>query len=250
MPVSILNPNAAYCVNAICKLVGYPQSASPLGSTDTKHIQMVAALTEACAEMLALHEWQDLTMDGSISVVGDFAGQKEKAFALPLDFYRFIDQTQWSQQQLWPAGGPVSPQGWKRYIVRSTSPNVQLFWQIRNDQIWFLQPPFPTPQTFTFFYISRAQVIDEVDPTLRKNEITKDGDTFVLDAYTLILLARKKWLEWNSMDSTAATADFNTVFNSRVGADKGAPVLSLSSGGMGQPLITPICNVPQTGFGS
>jgi hypothetical protein len=249
MSVQITQFDFAYVINAICDLVGFPRSSDPAGDTDVKIRQMRAAVAEACAEMLALAEWQDLTVDGSINVVADFAGQKEKGFALPADFYRFIDQTQWSQQQLWPAGGPVSPQGWKRFLVWSTSPNVQLFWQIRGDQIWFLQPPFPTPQTFTFFYISKAQIIDQTDPTILKNTITKNGDKFMLDAYTIVLLARKKWLEWNSMDSTAATADFNTVFNSRVGADKGAAVLSLSRGA-GDPLLSPSCNVPQTGFGS
>jgi hypothetical protein len=248
MPVAITNYNFGQAINFICQLVGYPTTQDPAGSQDPKHAQMRAALTEACAEMLALKEWQDLITDGAISVVADAAGQKEKGFALPVDFYRFIDQTQWADQQLWPAGGPVSPQAWRRFLVWATYPQMTLYWQIRGDQLWVLSPPFPTPQTFLFYYLSRAQVIDENDPTLRKNTLDKNGDQFVLDAYTIALLARKKWLEWNSMDSSAATSDFNMVFNSRAGADKGAPVLNISRS-TEMPLLHPMMNTPATGFG-
>lgn len=247
MPVQITNFDFAAVLNYICTLVSYPQSTDPAGSIDLKHAQMRAAVVNACAEMLALNEWQDLTTDGTINVVADFAGQKEKAFPLPADFYRFIDQTQWAPSQMWPAGGPVSAQAWKQYIVWSTYPQLSLYWQIRDDQIWFLSPPFPTPQPFTFFYISKAQIIDQDDPTLRKNTINKNGDKFILDAYIIALLGRKKWLEWNSMDSTSATADFNVAFNSRVGADKGAAVLTMGRA-PGMPLIS-AGNVPQTNIG-
>jgi hypothetical protein len=247
MTIQITNPTFSDSINLICELVGYPKSADPAGSTDPKHGQMRAAVLNALGELLALHEWQDLTLDGSISVVADMAGQKEKAFDLPLDFYRFIDQTQWSQQQMWPAGGPVSPQGWKQYVVWGTRPEMALFWQTREDKVWFLSPPFPNPQVFTFFYLSRAQVIDETDPALFKNVPTKNGDKYKLDGYLITLLARKKWLEWNSMDSVAATNDFNIAFNSRVGADRGASVLSLVRRNP-IPLVS-ACNVPQTGVG-
>jgi len=237
VPVQITQFNFAQAINFVCALVGYPVSADPAGSTDTKHGQMRAAVTEACAELLALREWQDLTVAGTIDVVGDIAGQMQKAFPLPVDFYRFIDQTQWSQQALGPLlGGPTSAQMWARFNAVGY-PSSALMWQIRSDQLYVMAPPFPNPVPFNFFYISKAQIIDETDPTLRKNSISKNGDTFVLDAYLIALLARKKWLEWNSMSSEAATSDFNTAFASRAGSDKGSPVLNIGYAVEGTPLI-------------
>ena len=247
MPVVITNLNFAAVMNYVCQLTGYPQSTDPAGSTDPKHAQMRAAVTEACAALLALKEWQDLTERGSISVVASGPGVKEQGYPLPADFYRFIDQTQWGQEQMWPAGGPVSPQAWMKYIIWGTYPQMTLFWQLRRDQLFVLSPPFPTPLTFEFFYLSKAQIIDGTDPTIRKNALTNNNDTFVLDSYMVALLARKKWLEWNNMDSTAATQDFNTVFNSRAGSDKGASVLSLSRRQV-VPLIS-VNNIPDTGIG-
>jgi len=237
MPVQIAQFNFGQAINFVCSLVGYPASADPAGSVDTKHAQMRAALTDACAELLALREWQDLTQEGVIDVVGDSAGQTQKAFALPPDFYRFIDQTQWSSHSLAPLlGGPASAQAWSRFTAVGY-PAATSLWQIRGDQLWVMAPPYPTAQPFSFFYLSKAQIIDERDPLLRKNTLDNNGDSFVLDAYLVALLARKKWLEWNAMSSEAATADFNTAFASRAGADKGAPVLSLSSTPEGFALI-------------
>lgn len=249
MPVQIVNLDFGGVIKYICQLVGHPIPADPAGSADLAVQQMGAAVNNAGAEMLALHEWQDLTNRASIPIVADMAGQKEKAFPLPADFYRFIDQTQWGTQSLLPAMGPVSPQSWMLYTVRSYNPQLTLSWQIRNDKLNVLNPPFPTPVNFEFFYLSRAQIIDQDDPTLFKNIASKNGDKFFLDPYVILLLARAKYLEWKGFDATGAMRDFLTAFNSRTGADKGAGILSLNHH-IGVPLINPMTSVPDTGYGS
>jgi hypothetical protein len=241
--------NYAAAINHICELVGFPKSADPAGSIDSKHGQMRAAINNALNELLIDHEWQDLITAGTISVLADSAGQREKSFALPADFYRFIDQTQWGGQTTLPAPGPTSPQAWKCYVVNGTTPLMTLTWQVRNDRLYILGPPYPTALDFEFFYMSRAQIIDQDDPTLLKNVPAKNGDTFILDPMMITLLARKKWLEMNGFDSSAATAEYNTVYNTRSGAEKGGPLLSLNQTAQ-IPLLSAYLNVPQTGFGS
>ena len=143
MQLQITNFDFGQALNFVCTLVGYPASPDPAGSTDTKHAQMRAAITDACAELLTMREWQDLTEEGLVQVVADAAGQKQKAFALPVDFYRFIDQTQWSSQMLAPLGGPASAQLWARFNAVGY-PSGSAFWQIRSDKLWVMAPPFPT----------------------------------------------------------------------------------------------------------
>src|SRR6187399_3206394 len=70
----------------------------------------------------------------------------ETAFPLPEDFYRFIDQTQWNGAMRFPAVGPVAPQGWMTYRVFPISANFTLTWQVRQNQIWFLNPGPPPGQ--------------------------------------------------------------------------------------------------------
>lgn len=236
-------------IQTICRLVGHPISADPAGSSDPAVQQMGAAVQTALGDLLTLHEWQDLTIRASVAITADFDGQTEKGFDLPEDFYRFVDQSQWGTQTMLPAGGPVSNQAWMMYTVRGWSPQMTLFWQMRGDQLYILNPPFGTTIDFEFMYISNAQVIDADDPTVFKNVPDKNGDTFLLDGYMIMLLGRAKYLEWKGFDSSAAMRDFLTVFQSRAGSDKGAPILSLNTS-VGIPLISPMVNVPDTGYGS
>ena len=235
-------------VTTMCKLLGQSVPADPAGSNDSSIQQMNAALNQAASELYAIRDWQELRVQLELNIVADFAGQKEKAFTLPDDYGRFVDVTQWSPQQQWPAIGPISPQGWIRYLVNNWTPVTSLYWQVRNDQLWILTPPYPTPMQFTAYYISRGYIIDQDDPTLFKNVATKNGDTFLLDGQLMVLLGRLKWLEYKGFDTSSAARDYQTQYDSRAGSDEGAAVYNLS-GVSGTPLISG-GNVPNTGYGS
>ena len=247
MPFQITEWDYQFAIRTICGMVGHPIPADPAGSLDPAVQQMGLAVNHALGELLAMREWQDLTSSGSIAIVADFAGQKEKSFALPDDFVRFIDDTQWSRQSFLPAPGPISPQGWMHAIIQSVVPAMQLYWQVRGDRLHILAPPFPTPVNFEFFYLSKGQVIDPDDPTLLKNLATKNGDKFRIDGYLIMLLGRTKYLEWKGFDASAAQRDFQVAFNERAGGEKGASTLSLSRTNA-LPLIS-ACNAPLTGYG-
>jgi hypothetical protein len=247
MPIAITELTYGLAIQQICRLVGHPIPADPAGSTDAAVQQMGAAINFALSELLTMHEWQDLTVKATLPIVSDFAGQTEKGFDLPDDFYRFIDQTQWGSSSMLPAGGPVSNQSWMAYIIQSFSPQMTLFWQMRGDQLWILNPP-DVSVNFEYMYLSDAQVIDESDPTLFKNVAATNGDTFKLDSFIIMLLGRARYLEWKGFDASAAVRDFLAMFNSRVGQD-GAPILSLNRG-TGLRLIDPWGSLPNTGYGS
>lgn len=248
MPYDIASLTYGEAIKLICRMVGHPIPTDPAGSADPAVQQMGAAVNQALNEMLNLYEWQDLTVKTALSIVADSANQEEKGFDLPADFYRFINQTQWSNDSMLPAGGPVDNPSWMSYIVRGFTPALTLYWQMREDQLWVMSPPYPTPVDFEYMYLSNAQVRDADDPTTLKNFAYKNNDTFKLDSYVIMLLGRARYLEWKGFDASAATRDFLAMFNSRAGADKGAPVLNLSRR-MAVPLINPTTSVPQTGFG-
>lgn len=250
MSYQITQWDYGFAIRAIAGMVGHPVPVDPAGSPDPAVIQMGLAVNNALGELLAQREWQDLTVRGSIPIVADYAGQIEKGFDLPVDFLRFIDETQWSRDSFLPAPGPVPPQGWMVATIQSITPVMQLVWQIRGDQLFVLAPPYPTPVTYEFFYISKGQVIDQDNPTLLKNIATKNGDRFKLDGYLITLLARVKYLEWKGFDASAAMRDFQIVLNERAGADKGARTHDLAKP-RGLPLIG-ACNIagPLGGGGS
>lgn len=234
-------------VQNLAQMVGYSTPVDAAGSNDPAVTQMVQAVNVAGYDMLAMNDWQELTKIHNLSVVADYAGQPEKGFSLPDDFYEFTDQTQWNSTNQWPAIGPISPQMWQNLIVRTTLPTLSFYWQIRDNKIYILAPP-STAQTLTFFYQSLGWVRDADNATLYKNRATKNGDTILVDPYLVTLLGRVKWLEMKGLDSAAAMRDFQVAFENRKGSEKGAPVLSMVRD-FRFPYLQPLTNTPDTGFG-
>lgn len=236
-------------IQAIARMVGHPIPADAAGSTDSAVLQMGAAVNNGLLELLTMYDWQDLTVKTSLSVQAATPGDAERAYDLPDDFYKFIDQSQWDDSSQLPAAGPVSDQAWMAYTVRNVGTLMQLTWQLRGDQIIFMNPP-TAAVSFEYMYISRGQVIDADNATLYKDQADKNGDTFVLDTNLIMLLGRAKYLEWKGFDSEAATRDFIIAYNSRVGVNKGSsPILNLSRP-RGLPLLDGRYSVPDTGYGS
>lgn len=240
--------NLATMVASICARASYPIPNNPTSSQDPKIKQMIFACNQANTELWNSYEWPEQITQGTIDVFFDVPDQKEKGFALPVDFFRFIDQTQWNGAMRLPAKGPITPQGWMAYLVMPITSIFTLTWQTRGNEVWFLNPPAPPGMPFRFMYYSKATVIDGEDSTLFKNVASKNTDTFRLDPVLISALATWRWLEWNGFDSAAAARDYTALYDSRVGAMKGAPILSAVRFG-GIHLIN-AANVPATGYGT
>ena len=231
-----------------CGMVSLPLPADPAGSTDPNIIMMRTVLNLASLEMLNTYEWSQLTKADELIVSSALppvpGSTTEKSYDMPGDFYRFIDQTQWNGSMQFPAVGPVAPQGWMTYRVFPISSNFTLTWQMRQGKIWFLNPPADPGQTFKYMYLSRALVQDADNPDMYKNIATKNGDKFQLDGVLMTLMTRVKWLEAKGFDSGTAVRDFLLAFDSRVGAQKGANILSMTRSPTAYPYIG-IGNLPE-----
>lgn len=234
-------------VQNVASMVAFPVPADPAGSDDPAVQQFVQAANMAGQDLLALYDWQGLVKNYTISVTADTVGQVEKAYDLPVDFYDWVDQSQWNQTNRFPALGPVSPQMWQQLLIRPTLPTLTFYWQVRGNKLYFLAPP-STAQVFNFYYLSNAWVRDQDDTDLYKNRITKNGDVALLDATLMTMFTRVKWLEMKGLDSSAAMRDFQVAFENRKASERGAPVLSMARD-FRFPYIQPITNTPDTSFG-
>ena len=248
MPFQIINESSlSAIVQNVAAMVAFPVPNDPAGSSDPAVQQMVQAVNMAGIELLSMYDWQELIKSYTISIQSDTSGQKEKSFALPEDFFDWIDQTNWNETTQLPSLGPVSPQFWQQLLVRTSLPTLSFYWQVRDGRIYVLAPP-DTAQDMVFFYLSQAWVRDADDSTLYKNRITKNGDVALLDATLVTLYTRVKWLEMKGLDSAAAMRDLQVAFENRKGAEKGAPVLSMSRV-YTFPYLQPLTNTPDTGLG-
>jgi hypothetical protein len=234
-------------VQNVAALVSYPTPSDPAGSIDPSVQQMVQAVNLAGIDLLSMNDWQELQKVHTMSIEAESAGQSERAFDLPEDFYEFVDQTQWNSTEQWPAIGPISPQFWQQLLIRQTLPTLSFYWQVRENKLYILSPP-TSAQTLSFYYQSVAWVRDQDNADLYKNRATKNGDVILLDSYLVTLLARAKWLEMKGLDSSAAMRDFHVNFENRKGNEKGASVVSMVRA-YRYPYIQPLTNTPDTGYG-
>jgi hypothetical protein len=234
-------------VQNVASMVAFPVPQDPAGDPDPTVQQFIQAANMAGIELLTMYDWQELIKNYVIPIQSDYTNQKEKGFPLPEDFFDWIDQTNWNATTQFPSLGPVSPQMWQQLLIRTTLPVLSFYWQVRDNLIYVLAPP-NSPQTMNVFYLSQAWVQDQDDPTLYKNRITKNGDKALLDPTLITLYTRVKWLEMKGLDTAAAMRDFQIAFENRKGAEKGAPVLSMTRD-FRFPYIQPLTNTPDTGYG-
>jgi hypothetical protein len=243
--------NLAEVVNGVCRRTGIPQSNDPAGSTDPLYAQIIAHVNDANNEIYGDYKWRPLVVTGEITIFADAPGQKEKAFDFPVDFQYFVDQTQWNNSTQLPAMGPVSDQSWRMYNVRNWVPQLTFFWQLRGGKLWVLNPPYVTDVAarpkFSFMYVSGATVIDGDDPSQLKNYASKNGDTFILDGLSILLLGRVKFLAAKGFDSAAAELDYQRRIEQIIDQSVAAPVLTLARD-VQFPYLG-LANLPDTGYG-
>lgn len=234
-------------VQNVAGMVAYPVPNDPAGSEDPAVQQMVQAANMAGNELLSMFDWQELIKRHAMTIQASEPNQKERAFDLPEDLFKWVDQTNWNATTQFPSLGPVSPQMWQQLLIRTTLPTLSFYWQVRDNKIYVLAPP-SAPQTMSVFYLSAGWVRDQNDANLYKNRLTQNGDIALLDAVVMTLYTRVKWLEMKGLDSSAAMRDFNLAFENRKNTEKGAPVLSMARD-FRFPYIQPLINTPDTGMG-
>lgn len=238
-------------VDTCCTLLSLAKETSAVGATDPAKVLLVQSANLASLELSTAYEWTDLIRHGEIQVVSSAVPPagigSEIGFPLPVDFDRFVDQTQWNGSSQMPALGPVRPQGWQAYMQFPIGTTFTLTWQVREGKVWFLDPPPAPGHTFRFMYMSNAIVRDADDPNLFKNIARKDGDQFLLDPLLILLLTRLKWLEAKGFDSSSAARDFSTSWDARVGMKRGAQVLDMSGARSANRLLD-ASNLPETGY--
>ena len=233
-------------VNVVARSVGHPTTTDVASSTDEVILRLGEYANFSCTELQLEFDWEALNKFGQIDVVADAPQQVEKAFPLPADYVRLVDNTLWNRSTQLPAVGPVNPQDWQWLVVRKAFITFRFMWRIRLGQLWVKSPP-ETMQPLTFEYQSNLWAVDGVTDT-PKTIMSNNSDFHILDPYAVILKTRLKWLEQEGYDTTATKRDFDVAIQAIFGGDRGAGTLSLVPGG-GYPYINSLGNLPDTGYG-
>lgn len=146
-------------------------------------------------------------------------------YAMPADFQRLIDRTQWDKSKHWEMLGPESPQQWQwlksGYIA--TGPRIR--WRILGNtfQIW---PGVTTAEYLGFEYVSKNWVVDAGG--VSKGSFTSDTDTCLFDSRLMVTGLKLKYFATKGFETQLLQDEYDSVLSSVMGAEQGAPMLSFA----------------------
>lgn len=217
--------------------------ADPYISEDATVIQVRRLLKAAGRYLLRQYGWTHLRPTHTFSTVSGTA-----TYALPADFARLVDQTQWNRTEQLPLGGPIPSQGWQLLKAAQSTGVVNFFHRIAQDKVE-LHPTPDAVNTLAFEYQSRYWVQPSAEAAPTSEEPSAADDILWFDGHLLSRLLKLRWLEAKGFDTAAALNDYQQAFDAATSADGAAPVLRLDR----QPLSLwrPLDghNIPYTGFG-
>ena len=168
-------------------------------------------------------------------------------YAMPSDFDRLIDRTDWDKSKHWEMLGPETPQQWQwlksGYI--STGPRIRFRPLGGYFQIW---PLLSTNEYLGFEYISNLWVSSSGASAPDKTAFTADTDTCVFPDRLMVLGTKLKYFEIKGFDTTALARDYSAQKEIAKANDSGSPTLSMA------PRISTVLigweNIPDSNYGS
>ncbi len=274
MPVTT-STTANDVINRVAVEVGLNKTQDPVGSQDNNFIQLTELLNIAGEELAIMHDWNFLTRNASINTTTDNSGD----YQLPADFLHITNQTVWERNNRVRVH-LLSAQEWQYLEGRQfASDTIYAKFRLQQGRFTIYPQPTPTGLDIHYEYISKAWVLDETSQVTNtfENFLTLNGEQFltvnglefnVLDTdqfsdevkigtdivlYDKTLISRYlkvKWLEAKGFDSTKAQMDFNQIFMTLSGYDKGAANLNAGYGYRGFPFLDVYRNVSDTNFGA
>lgn len=185
-----------------------------------------------------------LSLPANATSTGTYTFGKVR-YAMPSDYDRIVDRTQFDKSKRWEMLGPQTPQQWQwlksSYI--STGPRMRFRIMGNYFTVW----PMPAVSTLLGFeYLSNAWAFDGSGNS--KSGFTADTDTCIYPDRLMILFAKLKYFEIKGFETTALARDFSVAFGLAKAHDHGSQTLSFAPR-MSEVLIS-IEQVPDTGYGS
>ena len=170
-------------------------------------------------------------------------------YAMPDDFDRMIDYTQWDKGKHWNMLGPMTAQHreWLRSGYISTGPRIR-FWQMGGYfQIW---PPLGSDEVLSYEYVSKYWILATAPstPAPSKQLYTADTDTCIFPDALMRAIIKLKYFEIKGFDTTAAYRDYMMQLDTAKAMDAGSGNLSFAP----QPSTVLIGwgNIPDSGYGT
>ena len=219
--------------------LGLEAPTAALANGDNTVQQFVALLNSAGQEMVLGYPWEQLTKEWVFTTVAD-----KDEYALPADWSYFLDQTQWDRTNHWPLLGPKTAQEWQWLKGGLLSSGPRLRYRLRSGKFILFPKPTSTasPWTLAMEYVADTWLENATTQGVYYSQIQADNDICLLDPWVLVKFIKLKFREAKGLDATSFSRDFITIWETRIGKNKGAPVLTLAP--RPRTLLIGINNIP------
>lgn len=233
-------------INRVAVECGLLKDGNPVASNDESFIQLTELLNACGQELVELFPWQTLVKQFQVTTSAADTGD----YALPDDFSYMIQQTGWELSNTTPLGGPLSAQDWTYLLGRNlVSDTIYASFRLMDNKFSiFPQNPVPDGLDINFEYISRNWVTEA--GSLNPSDYVTDGADFInYEAILVQKFLRLKFLSAKGFDTSGALIEFELMFNSRTGKDRGASILSAGGDLRGYPYLNTYRNTGDSGYG-
>jgi len=231
--------------------MGLPRPLEAVSSQDTTTQQLVALLNAAGNEMVNGYPWEQLTKEFIITTA---EGQAE--YDLPSDWSYFTDQTQWDRTNHWPLLGPKTAQEWQWLKGGLLSSGPRLRYRVLGGKFNIFPTPSPqntpsgnsnttgvfAPWTLAMEYVSRNWLASTVEANTFYDYAQDDTNVLLVDPWLMVKFLKMKYWEAKGLNTTAYSKDFLGMWESRIGKNKGAPMLTLAP--RARTMLIGINNIP------
>ncbi len=237
--------------NEILNRVAAEVGLTPVGdpwSDQAQHFLQMRYLLNTCGEELLLaHPWEWGIKAQQFTTQKNDTGD----YDLPGDFLQMIDQTGWDRSNNVPLLGPLSPQDWTYLLGRDlVSSTIYASFRVKEGKLSLFPQPPTTGLDVNYEYQSSNWVFRGTSAQPVHDDEVKEGSDIVLFDKTLISrMLKLKWLGAKGFDTTTPQSEFDTVFGTLTGKDKGGKVLSAGFRRGGIPYLDGWRSVPDTGYG-
>lgn len=191
-----------------------------VASSQDQDVRQLQALANAAGnELVKAWEWNVLLSEYTFSTTG------AATYALPSDYDRLVNGTQWDRTSRWPGIGPTSSQGWAWLKGQQIASVPRYRFRILGN----LFTVYPTPAsgyTYSYEYVKKNWIVAS-DGVTYKSRFTADDDVHLFDDRLMVLLLKAKYKGAKGLDSTIEFQEFKERLEMCCSQDKAAPKLSL-----------------------
>lgn len=212
---------ALQIIQRVSKVMPATDTPTTLEGNDDPQLQdLIEVLNTVGEEVVSRHDWT--TLGKVFSFTSTAANPQSEP--LPDDWEKAFPQADvWrSGSNLVPLSGPAPNDAWHRLL---TLPGVRFpgYWRLFQGNLEIIGAP--ANETISIEYVRNGWIIDPDDSSV-KNEVTKDGDTFLVPANLLRLGVIYKWRASKGLSYAEEKQAFEYRLELDIAADRAARPVS------------------------